>query len=163
MTNSKSVAEIIYTITDIKIDESTFKTFYHSSMLFCCCLFLITYFKKKLSLISILEEIFYLMILYTIFHKASLIWSFAIHFVFWHSIPSLIRQVGYLYGNYKMRSFKEYFKSSFIYWFASLIGLGVLYVIFANNPNLFITVIFVMLACITFPHVWIISKLGRDY
>lgn len=157
------VIEIIHQITK-KIIPAAYFSYYLMSCTGLLSLFIILAYKTlSLKLVDLIEELFYLFVLYIIFKTASLIWSFAIYFVFWHSIPSLIRQVKYLYGNHQASSFKSYFKTSFLYWFISIIGLVVIYFIFNNNLKLFTPILFILLACITFPHVWIISRLGKDY
>lgn len=161
--NQDAVIEIIQEITDKIVPSHYFSVFLDGTIISLSLLFLVKYRMKEIKLLEILEEAFYLLILYVIFKTASLIWSFAIYFVFWHSIPSLIRQVKYLYGNHKTSSFKDYLKSSFLYWAISIIGLIVIYFTFNNNENLFTPILFILLACITFPHVWIISRLDKDY
>ncbi|CAL2078569.1 Brp/Blh family beta-carotene 15,15'-dioxygenase [Tenacibaculum sp. 190524A05c] len=162
-TNYSSVSTIIKEITDIDIPYIFFRNFFYISLSLIVISFLLHLKTKTVTLLKVIEESFYLLILYVIFRTASLIWSFAIYFVFWHSIPSLIRQVNYLYGNYKLSSFREYLRSSFVYWLISIIGLGVIYFLFSKNQTYFTPILFILLACITFPHVWIISRLDKDY
>ena len=162
-TNYSSVSTIIKEITGVDIPYIFFRNFFYISLSLTVISFLLHLKTKTVTLLKIIEESFYLLILYVIFRTASLIWSFAIYFVFWHSIPSLIRQVNYLYGNYKLSSFREYLRSSFVYWLISIIGLGVIYFLFSKNQTYFTPILFILLACITFPHVWIISRLDKDY
>ena len=162
-TNYSSVSTIIKEITDIDIPYIFFRNFFYISLSLTVISFLLHLKTKTVTLLKVIEESFYLLILFVIFRTASLIWSFAIYFVFWHSIPSLIRQVNYLYGNYKLSSFREYLRSSFVYWLISIIGLGVIYFLFSKNQTYFTPILFILLACITFPHVWIISRLDKDY
>ena len=161
--NSKSTSIIIHEITGFYPDNEIFKYSFYLLLFLISVIFIICSRMKLLKITDIIEECFYLLVLYVIFKTASLLWSFAIYFVFWHSIPSLVRQVKYLYGNNKRSSFKAYLKSSFIYWAISLVGLGVLYLIFSENETVFTPILFIMLATITFPHVWIISRLDKDY
>ncbi|WP_299712508.1 Brp/Blh family beta-carotene 15,15'-dioxygenase [uncultured Tenacibaculum sp.] len=161
--NSQSTSVIINDITGFYPNEEIFKYALYTLLILMSITFIICSKIKLIKIIDIVEECFYLLILYVIFKTASLLWSFAIYFVFWHSIPSLVRQVRYLYGNNKRASFKAYLKSSFIYWILSLIGLGILYLIFSENETVFTPILFIMLATITFPHVWIISRLDKDY
>jgi beta-carotene 15,15'-dioxygenase len=104
-------------------------------------------FQKKLLL-----ELFYLIIFSIIFKVASLIWGFAIYFIVWHSIPSIIDQIKFLYGDFSKTNFITYLKSAIIYWIVSLIGLAIFYFGFGNE-KLFNTLFFSFLAAITFPHV----------
>lgn len=110
---------------------------------------------------QILINIFYLMVFAIIFKTADLIWAFAIYFVVWHSIPSIKEQINYLYGNFTIPNFIIYFKSAFIYWMLSLIGISIIYYVFKDN-ELFNAVFFSFLAAITFPHTLIIVKMQHD-
>jgi hypothetical protein len=107
---------------------------------------------------QILINIFYLLVFAIIFKTADLIWAFAIYFVVWHSIPSIKEQINYLYGDFTITNFIVYFKSAFIYWITSLLGILVLYFIF-QDKELFNALFFSFLAAITFPHTLIIIKM----
>jgi beta-carotene 15,15'-dioxygenase len=80
-----------------------------------------------------------------IFKVGSLIWGFALYFIFWHSIPSLNDQIRFIYGNYSFNNFKLYLKSALAYWLISLLGI----------------VIVSFLAAITFPHAYVILKMFK--
>jgi Brp/Blh family beta-carotene 15,15'-monooxygenase len=110
---------------------------------------------------QIVVNIFYLLVFAIVFKTADLIWAFAIYFVVWHSIPSIKEQINYLYGDFTLSNFKKYFKSAFIYWLLSLIGIFILYFIF-KDKELFNAVFFSFLAAITFPHTMIIIKMQND-
>ena len=69
---------------------------------------------------------------YAIFKVSSLIWGFAIYFILWHSIPSIINQVVYLKGEFNKKNFGSYIKTAFAYWLVSLIGIAVLYLLFKD-------------------------------
>lgn len=108
----------------------------------------------------IIEELIYLLVFTILFKVGSLIWGFALYFIFWHSIPSLQDQIRFLYGNYSFSNFKLYFKSAFIYWLISLLGIVVLYLIFKND-TIFDALFFSFLAAITFPHAFVILKMFK--
>ena len=110
-------------------------------------------FKKRIA-----TEILYLFIFALIFKLGSLIWGFAIYFILWHSIPSLHDQIKFLYGKYSFNNFKLYFKSAFVYWIVSLIGIGVLYY-FLKDKTVFDAIFFSFIAAITFPHAFVILKM----
>lgn len=110
-------------------------------------------FKKRIA-----TEILYLFIFALIFKLGSLIWGFAIYFILWHSIPSLHDQIKFLYGKYSFNNFKLYFKSAFVYWVVSLIGIGVLYY-FLKDKTVFDAIFFSFIAAITFPHAFVILKM----
>ncbi len=109
--------------------------------------------RKKIPL-----EIFYLLVFTLIFISSSLIWGFAIYFIIWHSIPSIIDQIKFLKGNYNTENLIYYFKSALIYWIASLSGIALLYFIF-KDEKIFNALFFSFLAAITFPHALVILKM----
>lgn len=107
---------------------------------------------------SIIEQLFYVGLLCIIFKVSSLIWGFTIYFIFWHSIPSLNDQIIFLYVKFTIANFKKYFKSAFLYWFISLVGIGFLYIL-AKDILIFDALFFSFLASITFPHAIVIFKM----
>jgi Brp/Blh family beta-carotene 15,15'-monooxygenase len=106
----------------------------------------------------LITEIFYLIVFAVIFKSSSLIWGFALYFVLWHSLPSIIDQIKFVYGYFSFANFISYCKSALIYWAASLIGISILYVIF-KDEKIFNALFFSFLASITFPHVFVVTKM----
>ncbi len=156
----QEVQEVITNITSVSISES-----YFSLGLAITTLILIIlgfYFSQK----SIefrskwILETFYLMVFTIIFKVSSLIWGFAIYFILWHSIPSIINQVVYLKGEFNWKNFGSYVKTAFAYWLVSLIGIAVLYLLF-KDIQIFNALFFSFLAAITFPHVLVIYILFK--
>jgi Brp/Blh family beta-carotene 15,15'-monooxygenase len=107
---------------------------------------------------EVILNIFYLLVFAVVFKTADLIWAFAIYFVVWHSFPSIKEQIHFLYGSYSFTNFKRYFKSAFVYWIISLIGIGALYFLF-KDKEIFNALFFSFLAAITFPHTIVIIKM----
>ncbi len=161
-TNHIEVSPIIENITGI----NPHKVFYKYTLAFSSLLFvifgLVMYSKKKIKT-NIIEELFYLVVFFIVFYTASLLWAFAIYFIFWHSIPSVADQVYYLYGNLKKENFYNYLKSSILYWFISIIGLSILYFLFYNEGRLFLSIFFTLIAAITFPHIWIMARFNKQF
>jgi Brp/Blh family beta-carotene 15,15'-monooxygenase len=89
-----------------------------------------------------------------------LIWGFAIYFIIWHSIPSIINQINYLNGEVSWNNFRKYIRSAFLYWVISLIGIATLYLLF-KDIEIFNALFFSFLAAITFPHVLVIFILFK--
>jgi Brp/Blh family beta-carotene 15,15'-monooxygenase len=110
----------------------------------------------------LLKELFYLIVFSIIFKVSSLIWGFTIYFVVWHSLPSIINQVSFLYGEFTYINFLKYFKSALPYWLISLFGLGMFY-FFSSELKLFNSLFFSFLAAITFPHVLVIYNMIRKF
>ncbi|WP_350287198.1 Brp/Blh family beta-carotene 15,15'-dioxygenase [uncultured Croceitalea sp.] len=115
-------------------------------------------YKKQLKT-NLLEELFYIVVLLVVFNTADLLWGFCIYFILWHSIPSLMDQVHVLYGSASKRGFIKYLQSSWVYWSFSIVGLVLLFLIFKNNTDFFVSVLIYFLAAITFPHVIVMSKI----
>jgi beta-carotene 15,15'-dioxygenase len=109
--------------------------------------------RKKLFL-----EFFYLTLFLIIFKSSSLIWGFAIYFILWHSIPSIIDQIKFLNGSYSLQFFITYCRDAWAYWLISIIGMAILYYIF-KDKQLFNALFFSFLAAITFPHTFVITKM----
>nr|WP_313795275.1 Brp/Blh family beta-carotene 15,15'-dioxygenase [uncultured Allomuricauda sp.] len=111
--------------------------------------------------VSILEELFFLGIFFVIFKTASLLWGFCIYFIVWHSIPSLVDQMNFLYGTSNKWTLLQYLKSSWKYWLISLIGLFGLYFLLKEDNQFFTSIMLYFLAAITFPHVIVMSRLEK--
>lgn len=156
--HNEEVKKIIFQITRISFSDLNFLYF-----LICFGISLLifgyymyvhsTIFKKQ-----IIINIFYLLVFTIIFKTASLIWGFALYFVLWHSIPSILEQLNFLYGKSNLANFKKYFLSAFIYWIVSLIGIGLLYFLI-KDKEIFNALFFSFLAAITFPHALVIMKM----
>ncbi len=159
-TNAEEVSPIIDEITGIDLSSD----FYLYTLLSSFLVFLGIYswwaLKGKIS-VNMVKELFFLLVFYIVFKTASLIWAFSIYFVIWHSIPSLLDQTRYLYGKVSRASLLKYVKTSFIYWLASMAGLGVLYYLFHDKQGLFLSIMIYFLAAITFPHVLVMNRLNR--
>ena len=110
----------------------------------------------------LLKELFYLIVFSIIFKVSSLIWGFTIYFVVWHSLPSIINQVNFLYGEFSFINFLKYFKTALPYLLISLFGLGMFYFL-SSELKLFNSLFFSFLAAITFPHVLVIYNMIRKF
>jgi Brp/Blh family beta-carotene 15,15'-monooxygenase len=113
---------------------------------------------KKRELKMYLKEFFYLVLLFLVFNTSSLILGFAIYFIFWHSIPSIVHQVEFISGNLNKKNIFFYIKKAMIYWGISLFGLVFLYQL-VPQIELFSTVVFVILFAVTAPHTWVMHKM----
>jgi len=113
---------------------------------------------SKLTIKFLFTELFYLAILAVIFNHSNLIWGFTIYFVIWHSVPSMIYQIQYLYGNFTTFNFIVYCKSALIYWLLALLSLFIFYYVF-KDLKMFNTLFFSFLSVVTFPHVFVIINM----
>jgi Brp/Blh family beta-carotene 15,15'-monooxygenase len=110
---------------------------------------------------KLVREIFLLLVFFIVFNTASLLWSFAIYFILWHSIPSLVDQIIFLYGSYNQKNALNYMKSSFFYWLIAVTGLLVALFFFKDSFQESLALFFSLLAAITFPHVLVIKKINN--
>ncbi|MFN3136507.1 MAG: Brp/Blh family beta-carotene 15,15'-dioxygenase [Allomuricauda sp.] len=122
-------------------------------------LFFLYFAYARLRTYSILLELFLLAVFYVVFNTASLLLAFCIYFVVWHSIPSLMDQMKFLYGEVSWKSFYRYFKSSYLYWLASLLGTLILYLLLRNTEEILVPALICFLASITVPHVLVMTKI----
>jgi len=156
----KEVQEVIQNITSVIVPESYFTIGLVINTFILVALGI--YFSNKLIEFKnrVLLETFYLLVFAVIFKVSSLIWGFAIYFIIWHSIPSIINQIKYLNGEFNKKNFWKYIKSAFVYWIISLIGIATLYLLF-KDIKIFNALFFSFLAAITFPHVLVIFILFK--
>lgn len=110
--------------------------------------------------ISIGYHLFHLLVFFIIFKVANLIWGFTIFFIFWHSLPSLESQIMFIYGEVTGITIYKYLRKGIIYWGFSIVGLIAVYIYYEDIFNLN-SLIFSFLTAITFPHVFVISKMFR--
>lgn len=165
---------ILFMIFTIRLDESINVISDVSGWVFSKNLFLTVLISVSIGLLAVafilirrgtlhvnaIKELFYLLVLAIVFANSSLIWGFAIYFIFWHSIPSLNDQIDVLYGKATKSNFLKYLKTSSVYWLISIVGLFLLYWLLKDSVDFFITVVLYVLAAITFPHVLVMSKVG---
>ena len=114
--------------------------------------------QKKLKLNTAIKELFTLVVLVIIFKSSSLIWGFAIYFIVWHSIPSLLEQIKFAYGTLERRHIVKYTKTALPYWLVSLAGMTLLYFTFKDEKH-FSSLFFAFIAAVTFPHSIVMLKM----
>ena len=156
--NVEAVIEIIYEITSLELND-----IYASEVtqILFVILFLITgkaVYKKQIAIKSVLRELFSLLVFAIIFNSSSLIWGFTIYFIFWHSIPSLLDQITFIYGDLKKKSILKYVKAALPYWLVSLVGIAVLFLIFKDEKH-FHSLFFAFIAAVTFPHAIVMLRM----
>ncbi len=155
----ETVTLIITNITEIIIQEDIYfyMTIFSGASMLVLFIFL-TRANHSLKT-NFLKELFYISVFFVVFSTASLLWSFAIYFVLWHSIPSLVEQIGFLYGDFSKKTIINYVKSSFPYWLISIIGICFILYLFRDNYETSLSFFFSFLAAITFPHVLVINRM----
>jgi Brp/Blh family beta-carotene 15,15'-monooxygenase len=155
------VIDIVFRIINFRISRSLIEIPFYISGAILLLLGIYLFFKDFKFKTQVILELFYLIVFAIIFKTAALLWGFAIYFIFWHSVPSMIDQVQYLYGSWNRDNFLKYCKSAVWFWLISLLGIALLYFVF-KDEKLFEAMFFAFLAAITVPHVWvIISMFGK--
>jgi Brp/Blh family beta-carotene 15,15'-monooxygenase len=158
--HTNEVQSIILSIADISIPIPYFLLMLQVSGIILIGLSAYFYWKLEKIRNKILLEFFYLIVFTIIFKSSSLIWGFAIYFVLWHSIPSIIDQIKFLNGSFSMKYFSTYCRSAGIYWLVSIIGIALIYFTL-KEEKLFNALFFSFLAAITFPHTFVITRMFR--
>ena len=156
--NFKEVSVIIKDITDQSLDFTFFKNLliFSSLTTLIISIMLFKHLKNQL-LIQIFLLIFFVVTVYF----TDLLLSFAIYFVLWHSLPSILEQSKFLFGSSERTHLKIYLKKASLYWILSILGLTVTYYIFKDSQSQLLSIFFSFLAAITFPHTFVISKIKK--
>jgi len=159
-----NISEVSLIIQDI-IGHTFDISVYYYSLLACFIVFALLgvkyYLDQTFSLKTIVYELFLLLVFFIVFSSSNLIWSFAIYFILWHSIPSIVEQLDYLYKEISWKSFLKYIKKSFVVWLISILGIGSLLYFFKDDKQIFLPIIFSFLGAITFAHSFVISKMFK--
>ena len=159
-----NIPEVSLIIKDI-IGHSLDNNVYYYCLLGSFIVFSLTgvkyYLDKTFSVKTIAYQLFLLVVFFIVFSSSNLIWSFAIYFILWHSIPSIIEQLDYLYKEISWNSFLTYIKKSFLVWLISIIAVGSLLFFFKDDKQIFLPIIFSFLGAITFAHSFVISKMFK--
>lgn len=156
--HEKEVNAILYGITGIHFTFISIAALLEIIGFILVALFFYNFKTSKVFQKIFAVELLYLVVFAIIFKVGSLIWAFAIYFIFWHSIPSLFEQIKFLYGGFSNTNLIAYLKSAFIYWFVSIVGIIVLYFLL-KDYKIFDSIFFSFLAAITFPHVIVIERM----
>ena len=120
-------------------------------------LFLLVY--NKVLRNHFINEIIFFVLLYILTLSSTLIYGFAIYFIFFHSLLSIKDQVKFIYNDDKTSSIKKYIRSSMPYFILALTFLLIFYFYVDLQKVNLLQIIFTFLAAITFPHVIVIEKM----
>ncbi len=89
--------------------------------------------------------------------------GFAIYFVFWHSMPSIMDQVNFLKQKRKQYSLGQYIKDTFPITVLVLSAITVGFLFFSNNQiEVEVGWMFVFISIVTLPHVILIELLYEE-
>lgn len=157
--NTKQIDFILRNLTNASIPIEWIERSLFFSALSIGCIFLYHYFIKKEEKLQLFKEFFYVLLLFLVFKTSSLILGFAIYFVLWHSIPSILDQTRYLTGASTKKTIVRYIKKALFYWLLSITGLFAAY--YFVDAHHFNSIIFLTLFAVTAPHVWIMYRMNR--
>lgn len=153
-----TVIEVVQTITSHGLPPVLFQWVLLASAILFIGMVLVSAGSRK----YLFFELFLLLLMSLVMANSSLIMAFGFYFVIWHSFPSLKSQFGFLYANNnRMQQFRNYFKESFFYWVAALLGLTAVYFWVDFSAHYFLPLFFTFLAAITFPHVLVMHWMFR--
>ena len=156
--NPDKVVKIIYEITSYNLLEIYSQEVIITLVSILIPLTFYGLYKKSIIMSSVIRELALLLILGIVFKASSLIWGFTIYFILWHSIPSLLDQITFVYGKLEKKSIFKYTKAALPYWLISLIGISTLFLIFKNEKD-FYSLFFAFIAAVTFPHAIVMLKM----
>tara|TARA_B100000963_G_scaffold135063_1_gene117434 strand:- start:6151 stop:7011 length:861 start_codon:yes stop_codon:yes gene_type:complete len=158
--NKTDVSTIVFEITEIYISENLYLKGFIFSMILTLGFTILNFniLKKQL-----LHQLALFVVMLLVFFTYELLPAFAIYFVFFHSIPSILEQSEYLFDNSKSKeNFKKFMLKGSIYWLVAMVFLVAMYLIFKNNVDFSLAIFFSFLAAITFPHVLVIYKMKSE-
>ncbi len=129
-------------------------------IVFSVLYFLFLLYLKNLRKYLFNESIFFsLLFLLTI--NTTLIFGFAIYFIFFHSLLSIKDQIKFIYDDDNPKNIKKYIITSMPYFILALTFLLIFYLVVDFEKINLLPIIFTFLAAITFPHVLVIEKMYR--
>ena len=158
--NKSDVSDIIYEITTIYLEHNIYDLALIFSVSTTLILLIVNFkvLKKQL-----FHQLALLGVMLLVFFTYDLFPAFAIYFVFFHSIPSILEQSEYLFGNsHSKENFKKFLLKGAIYWILAMVFLLTMYLVLKNNIDFSLAIFFSFLAAITFPHVLVIYKMKSE-
>lgn len=158
--NIESVTDVVFNITSIQLSNVTLKISFIINSIIMISFFIYLFIKSNYD-VSLIKEVFYLIIFSIIFKVSTLIWGFTIYFILWHSLPSLNDQIGFIYGDLNKTNTYKYLKDAFPYWLIAIFGIIITYLLFRDQV-IFYAIFFSFLAAITFPHSIVMNKMFTD-
>jgi len=157
-THFEDVYVIVQDISKMTIVRE-FYLYFMIGMFLSMAILIVIMIRMKLLQISVPLETAYILLFYVLFMNSTLLWSFAIYFIVWHSIPSLRDQILNLYDRVTFRTLMKYIKDSILYWVVSIFGIIILITLTKDDVRLFNLLFFAFLAAITLPHVIVLGKM----
>ncbi len=160
--NGPETLDVIQMLTQTEYPESWFLVLALVSAGITMVIFAILLIRQQMDVSRLLFELFLFLVFAIVFKYATLLWAFSIYFIFWHSIPSILEQLNYLYGDVSIKSFKMYLRSSALIWSISIAFIFLMLYIVKDDKDIFVPLFFAFLGAITFAHAFIISKMFSE-
>ena len=154
--NSDEVSDVIFEITSFYVPEKIYLTSLIITTIINLVFIILNYRILKAQMFH--QFILFVLIL-VVFSFFELLPAFAVYFVFFHSIPSIIEQAEYLFEDSSVKSFKKFIIKGFAYWLLAILFLFFLYLFIKDKIDFSLGIFFSFLAAITFPHVLVIYKM----
>ena len=148
------VTEIIADISGYWFSASVLKALLYVFIMITLLIYTIRYYSKFDGSFKV-RQLFYLLVFFVVFNSTTLLWAFAIYFIFWHSLPSLLDQMNFLYGRRDYKGFVMFVKSSWLYWTMAVLSLGIYFLIIQHYYTLELSLFFAFLTALTIPHIFL--------
>ena len=133
--------------------------------LLACNLWLTIYLliQQRVNFRQFVEELANYVVLSVLFVNTPLLLGFAIYFVCWHSMSSVMDQIRFFRERLGPYSLKDYVRSTLPLSLASIAGLGVLVGVQLSMGIAFnIGVVFIFISVVTLPHMILIEQLYHE-
>jgi Brp/Blh family beta-carotene 15,15'-monooxygenase len=119
--------------------------------------------QAKISRKELIDELLNLLILGLVFVSTPVLLGFAIYFVFWHSLSSVMDQIRFFRIQLKSYSWKHYIKNTIPLSIAAIIGLVIMGMAqMSLGIPLNIGIVFVFISIVTLPHMILIEQLYNE-
>ena len=154
--NSSEVSDVIFDITNFYIPQNAYGL---SLIILSLVNIIFMFLNYRILKAQLFHQFILFVVMLIVFSIFELLPAFAVYFVFYHSIPSIIEQAEYLFEDSSAKSFKKFIIKGFAYWLIAILFLVVLYIIVKDKIDFSLGIFFSFLAAITFPHVLVIYKM----
>ena len=154
--NSSEVSDVIFDITKFYIPKSAYGI---SLLILLVINFVFMLINYRILKAQLVHQFILFSVMSIVFSFFDLLPAFAVYFVYYHSIPSIIEQAEFLFEDSSVKSFRKFIIKGFIYWLIAIIFLAFLYMIVKDKIDFSLGIFFSFLAAITFPHVLVIYKM----
>jgi len=148
------VIQIIADISGYWFSASVLRALLYVFIMITLLIYTIRYYSKFDGSFKV-RQLFYLLVFFVVFNSTTLLWAFAIYFIFWHSLPSLLDQMNFLYGRRDFKGFVMFVKSSWLYWAMAVLSLGIYFLIIQHYYTLELSLFFAFLTALTIPHIFL--------